>query len=273
MEPTARALAMATPVREALIRIELAVASARFDPAGSRRQFSLAAGDYITAVIVPALQQLLKTEAPTVDFIIRPRTRIDLTEQIDLGRIDLAIGDFATVPERFNSNVLFHDEDLLIMSRQSSHGKNGITLSDLSKMPFMVVSLGGEEEGGLHGFISERGLARRSELFDRSALVAALAELKVTPRIVLAQPHFLALPSLLADSDAVAIVPRLLATLFANSGAVVVHDLPYRRHVAVRTVWHKRNDRDAGHAWLRGLLDRAVAKVTSSGSQRRMGLQ
>jgi DNA-binding transcriptional LysR family regulator len=267
MEPTAKALAMATPVREALIRIELAVASARFDPTGSRRQFTLAAGDYITAVIVPALLQLLKTEAPTVDLIIRPRTRIDLAEQIDLGRIDLAIGDFATVPERFNSNVLFHDEDVLIMSRHSSHGKNGITLSDLSKMPFMVVSLGGEEEGALHGFISERGLARRSELFDRSALVTALAELKVTPRIVLAQPHFLALPSLLADSDAVAIVPRLLATLFANSGAVVVHDLPYRRRVAVRTVWHKRNERDAGNAWLRGLLDRAVAKVTSPGRQ------
>ena len=70
MEPTARVLAMATPVREALIRVELAVASARFDSTGSRRQFTLAADDYITAVIVLALLQLLKTETPSVDLII-----------------------------------------------------------------------------------------------------------------------------------------------------------------------------------------------------------
>ena len=268
MEPTARALAMAMPIREALIRIELAVASARFDPASSRRQFTLAADDYITAVIVPAILQLLKTEAPTIDLIIRPRTRLDLAEQIDLGRIDLAIGSFATVPERFDSHVLFHDEDVLITSRRRSHGKAGITLSDLSKMPFMVVSLGGPEEGALQGFISERGLARRSEMFDRSALLTALAELKLTPRIVLAQPHFLAFPSLLSDSGAVAIVPRLLATLFANSGAVAIHDAPYRtRRVAVHAVWHKRNERDVAHVWLCGLLGRAVAKVTSSGGQ------
>jgi DNA-binding transcriptional LysR family regulator len=269
MEPTARALAMAMPVREALIRIELAVTSARFDPTSSRRQFTLAADDYITAVIVPMVLQLLKTEAPSVNLIIRPRTRIDLAEQIDLGRIDLAIGSFATVPERFDSQVLFHDEDVLITSRQRSHGKEGISLSDLSKMPFIVVSLGGQDEGALHGFISERGLARRSEMFDRSALMAAMAGLRLTPRIVIEQPHFLAFPSLLSDSDAVAIVPRLLATLFANLGAVAVYDLPYRtERVAVDTVWHKRNERDIGHAWLRGLLNRAVAKVTSSGGQR-----
>jgi DNA-binding transcriptional LysR family regulator len=268
MEPTARALAMATPIREALIRIELAVASARLEPASSRRQFTLAADDYITAVIVPQIVQLLQAEAPDVDLIIRPRTRIDLAEQIDLGRIDLAIGSFATIPERFNSNILFHDEDVLIMSRQRSHGPKGIALSDLSKVPFMVVSLGGQEEGALHGFISERGLARRSEMFDRSGLVTALAALNLTPRIVLAQPHFLALPSLLSDSDAAAIVPRLLATLFAESGAVAVRDLPYRtKRVAVHAVWDKRNERDAGHAWLRGLLKRAVATVTSSGGQ------
>jgi DNA-binding transcriptional LysR family regulator len=132
----------------------------------------------------------------------------------------------------------------------------------------MVVSLGGPEEGALHGFISERGLARRSEMFDRAALVGALADLKLAPLIALTLPHFLALPSLLADSDAVAIVPRLLATLFARSGAVVVHHTPYRtERVAVHAVWHERNERDAAHVWLRGLLERAIAKVASPAGQ------
>jgi DNA-binding transcriptional LysR family regulator len=66
------------------------------DPADSRRQLTIAADHYITAVILAALLRLLKTEAPTVDLIIRPRPRIDLAAPIDLGRIDMAIGGFAT---------------------------------------------------------------------------------------------------------------------------------------------------------------------------------
>jgi hypothetical protein len=33
-----------------------------------------------------------------VDLVVRPSTRLDLAEQIDLGRIDLAIGIFSQVP-------------------------------------------------------------------------------------------------------------------------------------------------------------------------------
>src|SRR5262249_48830403 len=158
MQPTARALAMATLVQEALTRIELAVSSARFDPAGARRQFTLAADDYMTAVIVPQIFKLLETEAPHVDLIIRPRTRIDLAEQIEIGRIDLALGSFAAMPERLRSYVMFHDEDALVTGRQRSR-KAAIDLSNLARMPLLVVSLGGQEEGALDGFISERGLA------------------------------------------------------------------------------------------------------------------
>jgi DNA-binding transcriptional LysR family regulator len=273
MQPTARALAMATLVREALIRIELAVGSAQFDPAGSHRQFTLAADDYITAAIVPQIFGLLKAEAPHVDLIIRPRTRIDLAEQIDLGRIDLALGSFAAMPERLKSNVMFHDEDTLVTGRQRCR-KAAIDMSDLASLPLLVVSLGGQEEGALDGSISERGLARRSEMFDRPALTRALAELKLAPRIALAVPHFLALPHLLAISDAVAIVPRLLATILARSGSVVVHRTPYQTEsVAVRAVWHERNDSDAAHKWLRGIVERAVTLATRSSplSERRVG--
>ena len=265
MQPTARALAMATPVREALSRIEQAVSSARFDPAGARRQFSLAADDYVTAVIGPQILGLLKTEAPHVDLVIRPRTRIDLAEQIDLGRIDLALGSFATVPERLRSNVLFYDEDALVTDRQPPL-RAAIGVSDLASMRLVVVTLGGQEEGALDGFISERGLCRRSEMFDRPALVRAFAELDLVPRIALAVPHFLALPHLLPVSDAVAIVPTLLATFLAIAGSVVVHRTPYRtERVAVRAVWHERNEGDAAHKWLRGIVARAVTLATSFG--------
>lgn len=264
MQPTARALAMAAHVREALVQVDLALASGSFDPGASHRRFTLAASDSITLVLVPEMQRLLTTEAPHVDVVIRPGTRIDLAEQIDLGRIDLAVGSYAAVPKRLKSTRLYDETDVLAANRDGAYGTRGIGIEDLANAPIVAVSLGGQEEGARKGFISERGLARRSEMFDREALEKALAAAGATPRLAVVLPHFLAIPGLLAHTDAVAIVPLPLARLFEASGGLVVHPTPYETTpVAVRTVWHERNDGDAAHTWFRRLLIRAAAAATA----------
>ncbi len=95
MQPTARAPTMAPQVREALRALEAAVELPSFVPAASARQFTLAANDFTTMVLASPLLKILKAEAPAIDLIIKPVTRIDLAEQIDLGRIDVAIGVFS----------------------------------------------------------------------------------------------------------------------------------------------------------------------------------
>jgi hypothetical protein len=64
-------------------------------------------------VLAPRLLHVLRTEAPHVDLAIKPVTRIDLAEQIDLGRIDAAIGTFQAAPSRFKSGLLFEYDDVL----------------------------------------------------------------------------------------------------------------------------------------------------------------
>ena len=49
----------------------------------------------------------------------------------------------------------------------------------MAELPLVVVSFGGEQEGAVGGFISERGLARRSEMSDRGALAHALGDSSV----------------------------------------------------------------------------------------------
>jgi hypothetical protein len=146
--------------------------------------------------------------------VIKPVTRIDLAEQIDLGRIDAAIGVFATMPERFRSSFLFEYDDVLIIGPKRKLGT--IDKANFARLPIVVVSFGGEQEGAVDGFLSERGLARRSEMFDRAALERALA------------PYFLALPALLEDTELAAIVPRPLAHSFARTHSVVTYELPIR---------------------------------------------
>ena len=252
MDRRRHAVELSRPLRQALLRIGAAFGSPDFEPATARRRFVIAANDYVTAVFFPKLISFFKTEAPHIDLIIRPSTRLDLAEQIDMGRIDVALGVFSSVPPRFSSRAILRQDEVLVMRKGHAASGRLLSLQELAESSLATVSLGGLEEGAVSGFIMERGLARQSEMFDRAALERAMDEKKLTPRLLLMLPHFLALPMLLADSDLLAIVPRPLAHVFTASGAIAMRELPYpTTPVVVQAVWHTRNDDDPAHKWLR----------------------
>jgi DNA-binding transcriptional LysR family regulator len=257
MQPTGRALAMAGKVRDALRTLEVAIELPKFEPAISTREFTLAANDFTTMAVAPRLLQILRSEAPHIDIVIKPVTRIDLAEQIDLGRIDAAIGTFSSVPSRFKSGLLFEYDDVLVT--HTSHRLGKVTTEMLSRLPIVVISFGGEQEGAVDGFISERGLARRSEMYDRASFERAMSTSEQVPRVAVSLPHFLALPSLLDGSDLSAIVPRPLAESFARTNSISIHELPYpTTRLEVRSLWHERHEGDAAQDWLHEVLRRAT---------------
>jgi DNA-binding transcriptional LysR family regulator len=263
-QPTARALAMAGMVRDALKSLEAAIELPRFDPATSTRKFTIAANDFTTMVLAPRLLHILKTDAPHVDIAIKPVTRIDLAEQIDLGRIDAAIGTFQA-PSRFKSGFLFEYDDVLIT--QASQRLGAVTTEMLSEIPIIVVSFGGEQEGAVEGFISERGLARRSEMYDRASFERAMSASKQAPRIAISLPHFLALPAFLDGSGMSAIVPRPLADAFARTNPIAIHELPYpTTRLEVRSLWHERHEGDASQDWLHDVMRRATEHLRTGTS-------
>ena len=207
MVPTGRALAMAPALRDSLRRIEATLGVESFFPERSTRRFVMAANDHVTAVIVAPLARALQQTAPGVDLVIRPSTRLDLAEQIDLGRIDLAIGIFSQVPARMNTRTLMTQGEVMLMRKGHPASRRKLSLRDFAKYPLATLSVGGQEEGAVDGFIVERGLARQSEMFDRHALEEALAQLQKVPRLRVTVPHALAIPALLRGSDLLSIVP------------------------------------------------------------------
>jgi DNA-binding transcriptional LysR family regulator len=262
MQPTARAIAMAPLVRDALRALESAIDSPIFEPATSSKRFTIAANDFTTMVIAPHLLRILKVEAPAVDLAIKPVTRIDLAEQLDLGRIDLALGTFSGLPDRFRSQSLFEYDDVLIARNALKLGP--LSLDALARLPIVVVSFGGDQEGAIDGYLSERGLARRSEMYDRAAFEAAYAGSDQPPRIAVTLPHFLALPAFLEGATHAAIVPRPLGQSFARSLPIAVHELPYpTARLAVTALWHERYEGDASQSWLHEVVHRATEDLRS----------
>jgi DNA-binding transcriptional LysR family regulator len=262
MVPTGRAMAMAANLRDTLRRIEATLGVEPFSPEQSKRQFVIAGNDHVTAVLVAPLSQELQKVAPGVNLVIRPSTRLDLAEQIDLGRIDLAIGIFSQVPSRLNSRTLMSQGEAILMCKGHPMARRKLTLRDLAKYPLLILSVGGQEEGAVGGFILERGLARQSEMFDRHALEEALKETGETPRLRVTVPHSLVVPSLLHGTDMLSIVPASLGLALAKSSGLLRRPLPYTASTStIRAVWHGRDEHDPGHMWLRDMVAKTARKA------------
>jgi DNA-binding transcriptional LysR family regulator len=215
----------------------------------------LAANDHVTAVLVAPLSRELQRVAPGVDLVVRPSTRLDLAEQIDLGRIDLALGIFSQVPARMNSRALLTQGEAILLRKGHPASRRKLTLKDFARYPLVTLSLGGQEEGAVDGFILERGLARQSEMFDRHALEDALQAAQEKPRLRVTVPHSLAIPALLQDTDMLSIVPASLALALSRGADLLRRPPPYPAGTStLRAVWHRRHEHDAGHAWLRELV-------------------
>ncbi|MCF5143867.1 LysR family transcriptional regulator [Pseudomonas sp. PA-6-3C] len=256
MEPSIRAEAIASSIRQALDLIQNTLVVESFDPGTSSRTFTIAATDYVTSVLISRLLTHLSGIAPGVKLVIRPSTRLDLAEQIDIGRIDLVIGSFAELPRRVQSTMLWEQQDVLLM--RSGHPlltHTPITLKSLKCYSMVIVSVGGQEEGAVNGYISERGLARQSEMFDRQSLEQALATIRQSPNYGLTLPHALALPDILSSTNLVGIVPEYLAHSFQKKFSLCYRPLPYSAPPSIlQAVWHARNEGDQGHIWLRRQL-------------------
>jgi DNA-binding transcriptional LysR family regulator len=262
MEPTARATAMAAPLRSALQLIQNTLGNEPFLPQVASREFIVAANDYITMLLLGRLSQRLSEQAPLVNLVVRPSTRLDLAGQIDIGRIDIAIGVFAEIPTRLQSMPLWTQTEVMVMHQDHPIGDRAITQQDLLTYPLVAISLGGQEEGAVGGFIVERGLARQSEMFDRQALAQAFEGVQTLPRLRIAVAHSLAIPALLRHSEMLAFVPSPLGREFEQYGELRVRQLPYAVPTSsVQAVWHARNDHDPALRWLREQLGDIAQQV------------
>ena len=260
MQPSPRAVEMAGPIHEALRAIYHTLDLDSFEPETSPRTFVIAANDYVTSVLVAKLVARIGRIASGINLVIRPATRLDLAEQVDIGRIDLAIGSFRSVPEQLMSTELGAESEVLLMRRGHSLSTTyPIRLESLADYPLAAVSVGGQEEGAVEGYISERGLARQSEMFGRRYLEEALSTVGRVPDYKLLLPHFLALPDVLCKTEMIALVPASLACSLCNTFDLEQHPLPYKAPpLVLQAIWHRRNCQESGHAWLREQLQEVV---------------
>ena len=237
MQPTPHAERIYPHLREVLAQIEQAQGSrVGFDPATAKRRFRICMTDISEVVLLPALLDHLRREAPGVQI----ETEIISTDsgrRLEDGAVDMAVGFMPQLDAGFYQQVLFR-QNFVCMAAQN-HPRIGVRLT---KKRF---------EAEAHAVISSSGTGHA--IVDKT-----LARLGIERHVVARLSSFLSVARIVAHTELLVIVPRILGEVLATQEPVRLLEPPFALPAyAVKQHWHERFHADAGNAWLR----RTVAQL------------
>ncbi|MGB1539274.1 MAG: LysR family transcriptional regulator [Pseudomonadales bacterium] len=232
VEPTARAEEMSASVQDSLESAMAAITTAHsFDPATSNRVFHIGLPDHAVAKYAPLIYGAFSHLAPELGIYLHDVLTPEAIVLIEQGKMDMAAGVIDDLPKRFKSIPLFTSQIVVIASEHNPYIKGKIDLA---------------------GYRQARHLIYSGSRPMNSALSEGLAKLGITRNIGMTISGHLAVPSIVSHSDLIATVTRELAEPHAEKYGLQILKPPFDiPDIQVSLLWHVRNDRDAGHQWLR----------------------
>jgi len=236
MEPTAAALALFEPLQFGLAAIDRALNEGfQFDPATSRRRFTIITTDVGELTYGAQLLRMLAREAPHVDLRIMEASSEEYERLLDSGQADFAVGRFK-IRESFRRELI--GTCIYVALFCADHGR-GLGIGQGSVMPYETFLR------AAHVDVIPRGATE-------NPIAPALGADAARRRIALTIPHTAVLSAILPGTELVATVPQPAVWSLCESGKLGWALLPFETEVTQIFIgWHKRQDGDRGHAWLR----------------------
>lgn len=241
MEPTPFADQLAETVAYALGALHSAINQrTTFDPSTSQRSFTIGMTDIGEIYFLPMLMHALQREAPGVSIKTVLITADNLKDEMEAGRVDLAIGLIPQLKAGFFQRRLLRQRYVCMFRKGHRLDKRRVTLKDFSEAEHVVVVSAGT------------GHSKVDELLDRSG---------VKRRVRLTVPHYVAVGHLLQTTDLVATVPELFAEKVVGPFDLVAVTHPATLpQIAINLFWHAKYHKDPTNQWLRGLVFKLLVR-------------
>jgi DNA-binding transcriptional LysR family regulator len=235
MQPTPLAQQMAEPIGAAMAQVALALSQrSRFDPATSNRRFTLAMTDVGEVYFMPVLIERCRSGAPHVEIASLRANGLSLKDDMETGRVDLAIGAFDDVSEALYHRALFRQRFVSMFRKDHPLAKGKVDLARFVAAPHLIVDAAQSPYDRINGLLEKAG-------------VTAGARFRV--------PHFTAVPYIVSTSELVVTVPQKLAESAASPFGLKWIEPPLALPTLQTNVfWHRRFNHDPGIQWLRGLI-------------------
>jgi LysR family nod box-dependent transcriptional activator len=252
MQLTPRGLSLVGPVREALLQIQATLGTqATFDPRTVQRTFTLIVSADALLRVMPVVFQRLSRDAPGIRCHVEHFSETTLS-RLEYGDADLFIGlnslrlfGLREFPESLRIVDLRPVRWLCAVAKDHPTVGDTITEEQYLDLPHVFGWPSGHT-------VPLEELARR--------LLRANLDVRATTQ------GLLEIPFMLAGTQLVATLPEDLARTLAQLAPIKLLPVPFETpdtHEVI--IWHKRNEPDPGHAWLREVL---IAAATSRESSR-----
>ncbi len=228
MTPTNYAKSLVDPLENVLGQIEAVLTPYELDVRNIRRRFVIATADTIVLALAPGLMARLAERAPKVTVQFVDLQWMDM-HSLDSGQLDLVIlPDLAFPGAHCNSFTVYTEEFVYIARAGGPATAEPLTRQRLSSLTTIAF------RANPHSPLS-------TTAGDRSD--------------VLRMPQFIPQGFLVERSDAIALVPRLLAERLTELLHVEIIEPPFDfPTVNVKAFWGSSQDADPTHRWFRSLI-------------------
>ncbi len=241
MELSPRGQSLVDPVREALLLIQATLgAQPTFTAGTTQREFTLILSEEAVPGLLPAILERVSTEAPGI------RINIELVSHLILNRLEygeadlclcldsLRLFDVRAYPDTLRSVRLRPVPWVCAVDRDHPTVGDAISMEQYFALP--------------HVFGRPNGYTTTAE-----ELVRRLLDIELPVHITV--PSLLHLPLVLRGTRLIATMPERVAEMCASTLPIQPYGLPFETpplHEVL--IWHKRNESDPAHTWLRDLL-------------------
>lgn len=235
MVPTPFAEQLSEPVGYALAMIHSGLnQQVRFDPASVKRSVTIGMTDIGEIVFLPKLVERLSREAPGITLNTVRNTAVNLRDDMESGRVDLAIGLLPQLKAGFFQRRLFRQRYVCLFRRGHAVDKKKLSLADFRGAEHLVVVSAGTGHGKVDELLQRAGVERV---------------------VRLTVPHFVGVGHILQGTNLVATVPERLAQRLADPFGLAWLPHPVKLpEVAINVFWHAKVHRSPANQWLRGLV-------------------
>ncbi|GAA4096177.1 LysR substrate-binding domain-containing protein [Zhongshania borealis] len=241
MKPTARAIEIAGPIQEVLLKIRDTLDSNKhFEPTESDRAFRIAFGRYGELNLLPRILEKVNQVQTDISIYSHLDDQETGLESLKEGKIDFCF-DFVSPQDKRLDYCEFKPEEIVVIARRD-HPRLGTKSSISTKQFFdekhIVMSFGSDRRELLQQFMEEQGGIRK-----------ILTEVN----------QYIAVPTVVMQSDGIAIVPRPMAEFFLYKDRLKIFKLPLGLpSLPIYLIWHRAMSQDKGHSWLKGLIMECV---------------
>ncbi len=235
LQPTARALAIAPAIEDALSGIERAIRPPdAFDPKSWQGEFRIGMCDNLESAFFGPLVARLREFSPGARLIGVAADKHDSARMLDDGAYDFSVAVHEEPASWHIRQPLFSQCSVCVYDPTQLKRKAPLTLEDFVNAAHVTVSFEGNTATNLDAVLAKAGLRRQ---------------------VVATVPRFSALPPALRAMPAIATIPESIARCIAQLHGLEISEPPIELPADPVTMLYRRVDRADGRSvWFRNLF-------------------